>query len=109
MGQSLGEFEQLVLLALIRLGADAYGATILREIEERAKRSVSVGGIYTTLERLERKGYVRSAVGGPSPERGGRRKKFYTLLPAGRRVLRHSLEAIRRLSEDLAEELETLR
>jgi len=109
MGQSLGEFEQLVLLALIRLGADAYGATILREIEERAQRSVSVGGMYTTLERLERKGYVRSSVGDPSPERGGRRKKFYTLLPAGRRALRHSLDAIRRLSDGLAEELETLR
>ena len=83
----LGEFEQLVLLALVRLGADAYGATVRREIEARAGRAVSISAVYTTLERLEQKGLVRSWVGEPTAERGGRRRKYFELLPAGARAL----------------------
>jgi PadR family transcriptional regulator PadR len=75
----LGEFEQLVLLAVLRLEDDAYGATIARLIEESTGRRVSIGAIYTTLERLQAKGYIRSRVGAPTGERGGRRRKIYTL------------------------------
>jgi DNA-binding PadR family transcriptional regulator len=75
----LGEFEQLVLLAVLRLEDDAYGATIGRLIEESTSRRISIGAIYTTLDRLQAKGYVRSRVGEPTGERGGRRRKIYTL------------------------------
>ena len=68
--ECLGEFEQLVLLAIVQLGADAYGMTIRRQIEDRTGRSVSIGALYTALERLERKGYVGSTMTGPRP--GGR-------------------------------------
>jgi PadR family transcriptional regulator PadR len=84
----LGEFEQLVLIALVRLGPNAYGATIRREIEARAGRSLSISAVYTTLERLEQKGLVRSWIGEPTPERGGRRRKHFELLPPGARALK---------------------
>jgi PadR family transcriptional regulator PadR len=83
----LGEFEQLVLLAVMRLGDDAYGATIRRLIEECTDRSVSIGAIYTTLDRLQGKGYVTSHVGEPTGERGGRRRKIYTLDRVGHLAL----------------------
>jgi DNA-binding PadR family transcriptional regulator len=83
----LGDFEQLVLLALIRLGPDAYGATIRREIEERTGRVLAISAVYVTLERLEGKGFVRSRVGDPTPERGGRRRKHFALTPHGQRAL----------------------
>ena len=76
--KNLGEFEILVLAALIRLGADAYGVTIRREIEERANRSVSIGALYSTLARMEEKGYIGSRVGEATPERGGRAKTIIT-------------------------------
>jgi len=85
---TLGEFEQFVLLALLRLGPDAYGATVRREIEEHAGREVSISAVYTTLERLEQKGLVRSRIGEPTPERGGRRRRHFELLPLGARSLR---------------------
>jgi len=87
-GDYLGEFEQLVLLALVRLGTNAYGMTIRREIEERAGRSVSIGAVYTTLERLERKGYVGSREGEATPERGGRAKRYFQIEALGQRALR---------------------
>jgi DNA-binding PadR family transcriptional regulator len=83
----LGEFEQLVLLAVMRLGDDAYGATIRRLIEESTGRQISIGAIYTTLERLQGKGYVISRVGEPTGERGGRRRKVYELDRLGRLAL----------------------
>ena len=67
----LGEFEQLLLIALVRLGPDAYGATIRREIESRTARRLSISAVYTTLERLEQKGLVRSWIGDPTPQRAG--------------------------------------
>ena len=74
-GEYLGEFEMAVLVTLMHLGEGAYGMTIRMEIEERTGRSVSISAIYTTLRRLERKGYVSSALGEPSKSRGGRAKK----------------------------------
>jgi DNA-binding PadR family transcriptional regulator len=88
--QILGEFEQLVLFVLLRLGPDAYGATIRREIESRTGRHLAISAVYVTLERLEGKGLVRSRIGEPTPERGGRRRKHYELLPAGRRAATHA-------------------
>lgn len=99
----LGEFEQLVLIALVRQGADAYGVSICQDITERAGREVSLGAVYKTLERLEDKGLVASRVGEPTPERGGRRKKHYRLLAPGQRALKQSLGAIRRMTDGLAE------
>jgi PadR family transcriptional regulator PadR len=87
---ALGEFEQLVLLAIVRLGPDAYGATIRREIEARTARRLSISGVYTTLERLEQKGCLRSWIGEPTPERGGRRRKHFSLQPFGARALKNA-------------------
>ena len=92
--ETLGEFEQLVLLAIVRLAADAYGSTIRDEIEDRTNRSVAIGALYTALDRLERKGYVASRMSDPTPERGGRAKRYYKLKPAGAAALRRSREAL---------------
>jgi len=86
----LGEFEHVVLLAIMRLGSDAYGVSIQREIETRAGRRVSLGAIYPTMDRLEAKGLVASRVGEPTSERGGRAKRHVELKPAGRDALRRS-------------------
>jgi DNA-binding PadR family transcriptional regulator len=93
-GRSLGELERLVMLAILALGDDAYGASIRREIESRTGRDVAVGAIYTALDRLERRDAVRSSIGDPTAERGGRRRKHYVLLPAGATDLARSLQAI---------------
>jgi DNA-binding PadR family transcriptional regulator len=79
-----------VLFALVRLGPEAYGATIRREIEQRTGRELSISATYVTLERLETKGYVRSRVGEPTAERGGRRRKHFVLTAAGRKELAHA-------------------
>ena len=97
----LGEFEQLVLLALMRLGPDAYGVSIWQDLVDRTGRDVSLGAVYKTLERLQDKGLVASRVGEPTAERGGRRKKHYQLHAAGERALRHSLTALRRMTEGM--------
>ena len=102
MPNHLGEFEQLVLLALLRLGRAGYGVTVREELQHRAGRNVSLGTVYKTLLRLEAKGLVSAHVGEPTPERGGRRKKHYLVTGAGRRALEHSLLALRRLSHGLA-------
>src|SRR5438045_7287769 len=91
--QALGDFEQLVLLGVLRLGDEAYGAAIRGEIHERSGRNVSINAVYTTLERLEDKGLLRSWVGEPTAERGGRRRKFYALKPAGEAALRQAYNA----------------
>ena len=82
---SLGEFEQAVLLAVAHLDDDAYGVTIRREIESRTRRTVAVGALYTALDRLERKGLVTSTMSDPTPERGGRSKRHFTITSAGER------------------------
>ncbi|HVS14545.1 MAG TPA: PadR family transcriptional regulator [Thermoanaerobaculia bacterium] len=86
----LGELEQVVLLAVAHLQGEGYGMTVRREIEERAGRSTSVGALYSTLERLEEKGFVRSRTGPPSAERGGRAKRFFTVTASGMRALERS-------------------
>ncbi|NOT06797.1 MAG: PadR family transcriptional regulator [Gemmatimonadales bacterium] len=101
MPNYLGEFEQLVMLALLHLGRDGYGITVRRELEERAGRSVSLGTVYKTLLRLEAKGYVGSTVGDPTPERGGRRKKLYFVTVPGRQALARSLAALKGMSRGL--------
>jgi DNA-binding PadR family transcriptional regulator len=107
-GTTIGEFEQLVLLALVRLKDEAYGVPITEEIQRRTKRGVALGSVYKTLERLEQKGLVTSSVGEPTAERGGRRKKYYRLQPAGARALRASIHAIRRMADGLGAELDPL-
>ena len=107
MKRSLGELEQLVLLGLVRLGEDAYGVPLRREILERTGRDVSLGAIYKTLERIEAKGFVSTRLGPRTPERGGRRKKLYRLSASGVRALRSSLEATRRMVEGLDESWRT--
>ena len=101
-GDYLGEFEQLVLLALVRLGTNAYGMTIRREIEERAGRSVSIGAVYTTLDRMERKGYVSSHEGEATPERGRRAKRFFRLEAPGEKALRESLRVVKAMRAGLS-------
>jgi PadR family transcriptional regulator PadR len=101
----LGDFELLVLLAILRAGGDAYGSTILRELQDRSGRTVSRGALYVTLDRLESKGYVSSRTGDPAPARGGRPRRYYTIRPTGLALLRRSLQALRRMSEGLAPEL----
>ena len=95
----LGEFEQLVLLAILRLGSNAYGMTVRREIEERAGRATSIGALYLTLERLEQKGFINSAIGEATPERGGRAKRFFTINSTGRQALKKSLNEVRKMAE----------
>ena len=98
----LGEFEQLVLLAVLRLGDDAYGVPILAEIERATGRSPTLATVHTTLSRLEQKGLVASRLGEPTPQRGGRRKRYFTVTLAGQRGVRESLGAIRRLAQGLS-------
>jgi PadR family transcriptional regulator, regulatory protein PadR len=104
----LGEFEQLVLLALLRLGNGAYGASIRREIRERTKRDVPIGSVYVTLARLERKEMVVSYVGLPSKERGGRRRKHYLMNEPGQRALGRAYRALKAMSQGFEGELEKL-
>ena len=99
----VAELEQLVLLALLRLGPLAYGVAIAEEIEARAGRPTSLGSVYKTLIRLETKRLVVTRMGEPTPERGGRRKRYYQLTPAGQAALQASLEAIRRMTSGLRE------
>jgi len=90
----LGELEQIVLLALIRLGDNAYGVPVRQDIEQRTKRILSIGALYRTLERLEDKGFVTSRTGDPTPERGGRAKRFFHAEPAGLQALRRTRDAL---------------
>lgn len=109
MGRTPGEFEQLVLLALVRLDEEAsYGARIKQEIEIRSGREVFVGAVYTALARLEKGGYVSSRIGEPTAERGGRRKKHYRLEPEGEELLARAYRAYRGMTEGIAEELDEL-
>ncbi len=104
----LGEFEQMVLLALLRLGENAYGVTVRQEIEKRTGREVALGAIYKTLGRLEEKGYVSATVGEPTAERGGRRKKFYAVETLGVKALNHSFTALKKMTRGLGKEIEAL-
>lgn len=86
----LGDFEHLVLLAILRLGKDAYGIPILDEVSARSGREVSRASVYVALKRLEQKGLVTSRLGDSTPERGGRAKRFFKIKPSGLKALRES-------------------
>jgi PadR family transcriptional regulator PadR len=97
----LGEFEHIVILALLRLADRAYGVTLRQEIDLRIGRDVSIGAIYATLDRLEAKGYVKSHLGDPTPERGGRSKRFFHVTAKGITAVNRTHRALHRLSEGL--------
>jgi len=101
-GERLGEFEHLILLAVLRLKTDAYGMRVRREIAERTGRDVTIGAVYATLDRLEEKGLLTAKLSAPTPERGGRAKKSFTLTGAG-------VEAVNRSRRELESMLEGLR
>jgi PadR family transcriptional regulator PadR len=107
-GDYLGEFEQIVLYALLRLRNNAYGMTIRREILKRTGRQVSIGAVYATLERLEEKGYVSSRQGDPTAERGGRAKRFFRIDADGAAALRQSQDQISKMAQGLRPQLGAL-
>jgi DNA-binding PadR family transcriptional regulator len=98
---SLGEFEQIVLLAVLRLGDEAYGVSILAEIAAKTSRNPSPGALYTTLHRMEDKGLITFRDGSPTPERGGRAKRFVQVTREGRNALASAQSAYRSLLEGL--------
>jgi PadR family transcriptional regulator PadR len=104
---ALGDFEQLVLLGVLRLDDGAYGAAIRQEIHARSGRDVSINAVYTTLDRLESKALLRSWVGEPTAQRGGRRRKFYAISPAGMAALRQAYRAFTAMSAGLEAALAT--
>ncbi|HJU72402.1 MAG TPA: helix-turn-helix transcriptional regulator [Gemmatimonadaceae bacterium] len=109
MAHTLGDFEQRILFALVRLGAHAYGVTIRAEIEARTGREVSAGALYTALSRLENRGLVASRLGDPTPERGGKRKRLYTIRPAGERALADVYESLRLMASGLHARLKSIK
>ena len=109
MSRSIGEFEQLILMALIRVGAEAYGVSVRAEIESRTGRTISPGALYTALDRLERRGFVSSRLGAPTPERGGKRKRLYALQPAGERELARVYESLRLMAGGMETRFRTIK
>lgn len=97
----LGEFEHVVLLALLRLDERAYGVTVRGEIQARIKREVSIGAVYATLDRLQTKGYVKSFHGDPTPERGGRSKRFFRVTAKGMAAVSRTHRALDMMTEGL--------
>ena len=97
----LGEFEHVILLALLRLQDRAYGVTVRQEIELRTHREVSIGAVYATLDRLETKGYVTSLRGDPTPERGGRSKRFFCVTADGVEAVSRTHRALEKMTEGL--------
>jgi PadR family transcriptional regulator PadR len=98
---NLGEFEQRILLTILRLRDDAYGVTIRAELGQRTGRSVSPGAVYTALERLEAKGMITSRMSDPTPQRGGRAKRHVTVTAAGLAALTRAVQAYERLLDGL--------
>jgi DNA-binding PadR family transcriptional regulator len=97
----LGEFEHVILLALMRLADRAYGVTVRQEIELRIDREVSIGAVYATLDRLEKKGYVSSHRGDPTPARGGRSKRFFRVTADGAEAVSRTHRALQSMTEGL--------
>jgi DNA-binding PadR family transcriptional regulator len=91
---TLTDFELMVLLAILRIGEDAYGVPIAREIDATGRRTVAIAAVYAALERLEDRGLVSSSLGDPTPERGGRAKKFFQVTGAGVRLVREAHEGL---------------
>ena len=97
----LGSLEHIVLLAVMRLGANAYGMTVRREIESATGRDLSIGAVYATLVRLQSKGFINSFAGEPTAERGGRAKRYFRMTGAGQGALRNTHEIIQKMSAGL--------
>lgn len=97
----LGEFEQFLLLAILRLADNAYGSTIRQLLAESINRDVTIGALYTTLERLEKKGLVESKMGESTSERGGRAKKYFKVSAQGQTALRRSKQALSNMWQGL--------
>src|ERR1700734_384953 len=95
----LGEFEHIVVLALLRLADQAYGVTVRQEIELRTNREVHIGAVYAALDRLEAKGYITSYLGDPTPERGGRSKRFFRVTAKGMPAVNRTHEPLERMKE----------
>ena len=104
----LGEFEQLILFSVVKLGDDAYGGTIREAIEQRTGRVVSSGAINTTLGRLAERKLVTWRLGEPTPGLAGRPRKYYAITPAGARTLKSTLDTIRAMSGGLTSKLNRL-
>lgn len=102
----LGEFEQMILLAALRLREDAYGTRLMEELEATADRRVSRGSVYVTLDRLEEKGWIKSTMSEPRPERGGRPRRVVCVTPDGMEQLRRSREALLALWDGLEKALD---
>lgn len=105
---ALGELEQVVLFAIVRLSEPAHGAAIVAEIERRTGKRVAPGALYTVLDRLESKQLVDSWIGDATPERGGRRRKLYRIQPEGAAVLREWYAGIRGLADGVLPRLDRL-
>ncbi len=99
----LGQFELMVLLAVLRLGEDAYGVPVAEALEEATGRDVLHGSVYAALDRLEAKDLIKSSLGDPTPERGGRAKKYFTLTAKGVRDVREARRALTQLWRGLPE------
>ena len=97
----LGQLEQMIMLAVLHLGKDAYGGAIRDELEERGGKSLALGTVYVTMKRLERKGLVRSWLGEPTAERGGKAKRFYAVEPAGVEALHAAQDALGRMWKEI--------
>jgi DNA-binding PadR family transcriptional regulator len=97
----LGEFEHIIILALLRLEERAYGVTVRQEIQFRTRREVSIGAVYATLDRLETKGYVKSHRGDPTPERGGRSKRFFHVTAKGVAAVNRTQRALESMTQGL--------
>ena len=102
-GAYLGQFELMVLLALMRLGEDAYGVTIADELEKETGREVVIANVYATLERLQDRGFVSSSLGDATPERGGRAKRYFQITGAGLREVRDARQSLMSLWKGLPE------
>ena len=102
-GDYLGNFDLMLLLALLRLGDDAYGVTIARELEEQTGREVVVASVYATLERLQERGLVTSNLADPTPERGGRAKRYFRITGAGLREVRDARRSLMNLWKGVPE------
>jgi len=103
---SIGQFEELVLLAILRLGSDAYGVAVLDEIGRTTGRKARRSAVYVALRRLEDKGLVSSRMGSPRPERGGRARKYFSVEAAGKALLRESREALLGMWKGIEPELD---
>jgi PadR family transcriptional regulator len=101
--EQLGNFELMVMLVLIRLGDNVYGVPICEELEKRTGRDVAIGSVYAALERLEDKGFVRSELGEPTPERGGRAKRYFYVTARGLKEVRETQRSLVKLWHGLPE------